>query len=199
MSTYVIGDVQGCYDDLQVLLKKINFEKSKDKLIFCGDLVNRGGKSLKVLRWIYKNRENCQVTLGNHDLSLLAQYYVPKLRKKRNLEFQKIFRAKECNVLMDWLCRQNLVINLKKYNTIVVHAGIHPFWSKKRALKESKKLEAKLSKNPVAIFEKMFGSKPNHWNKSLKGMDKTRFVINSFTRMRFLYKNSGLNFQNSIL
>lgn len=195
MSVYVIGDIQGCYDDLQKLLKKINFQKSKDKLVFCGDLVNRGGKSLKVLRWVYKNRDCCQVTLGNHDLSLLAQYYIPKFRKKRNLEFQKIFRAKECDTLMNWLCNQNLVLSLEEFNTTVVHAGIHPFWSMKRALKESKKIEVKLSKNPIAVFGKMFGTKPNHWEKSLKGMDKTRFAINSFTRMRFLYKNSGLNFK----
>lgn len=196
MSSYVIGDVQGCYDDLQLLLKKIKFKKSNDNLIFCGDLVNRGGKSLKVLRWIYKNRDVCQVTLGNHDLSLMAQYYIPKIRKKGNLEFQKIFKAKDCKVLMEWLCNQNLMLNLKEYKTVIVHAGIYPLWSLKKALKESKNVEEKLRKNPTVIFEKMFGSKPNHWEKSLKGMDRMRFVINSLTRMRFLYKNSGLNFKS---
>lgn len=195
MPTYVIGDVQGCYDDLQLLLKKIKFNQSNDKLIFCGDLVNRGGKSLKVLRWIYKNKDSCLVTLGNHDLSLMAQYYLPKLRKKRNLEFQKIFKAKECATIMNWLCKQNLVLNIEEYNSIVVHAGIHPFWSLKRAFKEAKRVEEKLMKNPVKVFENMFGAKPNHWSKSLKGTDRTRFVINSFTRIRYLYKNSGLNFK----
>ena len=195
MSSYVIGDVQGCYDDLMLLLKKINFKKNKDTLIFCGDLVNRGGQSLKVLRWVYKHRQQCRVTLGNHDLSLLAQYYIPKLRKSRNLEFKKIFKAKDCEVLMNWLCHQNLLIDLKKYNSIIVHAGIYPKWTKKRALIEARRVESKLIKNRIKFFKNMYGAKPNHWKHSLKGMDRTRFAINSFTRMRFLYKNSGLNFK----
>ena len=51
MSTYVIGDVHGCYDELQMLIKKIKFNKNKDSLIFLGDLVNRGRDSLKVLNF----------------------------------------------------------------------------------------------------------------------------------------------------
>ncbi|MCF6319278.1 MAG: symmetrical bis(5'-nucleosyl)-tetraphosphatase [Proteobacteria bacterium] len=195
MSTFVIGDVQGCYDDLMLLLKEIKFKINKDQLIFCGDLVNRGGQSLKVLRWIYQHRENCQVTLGNHDLSLLAQYYIPKFRKSRNLEFKKIFKAKDCELLMNWLCNQKLLLPLKKYNSIIVHAGIYPSWSKKTAIKEAKRLEKKLSKHRIKFFKNMYGAKPNHWKSSLKGTDRTRFAINAFTRMRFLYKNSGLNFK----
>ncbi len=195
MSCYVIGDVQGCYDELMLLLKKIKFKEHKDKLIFCGDLVNRGGQSLKVLRWIYQHTGQCQVTLGNHDLSLLAQYYVPKLRKSRNLEFEKIFKSKDCELLMSWLCSQNLLLNLKKYNSIIVHAGIYPGWTKKTAIKEARRLEKKLSKHRVKFFKNMYGAKPNHWKHSLKGTDRTRFAINAFTRMRFLYKNSGLNFK----
>ncbi len=195
MSSYVIGDVQGCFDELMLLLKTIKFRKHKDKLIFCGDLVNRGGKSLKVLRWVYQHRNQCQVTLGNHDLSLLAQYYVPKFRKSRNLEFKKIFKAKDCELLMNWLCSQKLLLNLKKYNSLVVHAGIYPKWTKQRAIKEAQRLEEKLLMDRVKFFKNMYGAKPNHWKPSLKGRDRTRFVINSFTRMRFLYKNLGLNFK----
>jgi bis(5'-nucleosyl)-tetraphosphatase (symmetrical) len=194
MATYIIGDVQGCFKALLKLLKKIKFDESKDKLIFCGDLVNRGGESLEVLRWVYAHKDVCQVTLGNHDLSLLAQYFVPKLRKRKNKEFNKVFQSRDCSKLMNWLLKQNLLLELKKFNTLVVHAGIYPTWSKKRAKKEAIRVEKLLQKKPVKIFKKMYGAKPNHWDKSLKGMDRTRFVINSFTRMRFLYKNYGLNF-----
>ena len=51
MSTYAIGDIQGCFDELKALLELIQFG-DLDKLWFCGDLVNRGPKSLETLRFI---------------------------------------------------------------------------------------------------------------------------------------------------
>jgi len=195
MATFVIGDVQGCFDALKKLLKKIHFNSNKDTLIFCGDLVNRGGQSLKVLRWVYQHQKVCQVVLGNHDLSLLAQYYVPKIRKKSNLEFKTIFNAKDGIKLLKWLQSQPLLIHNKKYNRVIVHAGIHPLWTLKRAKKEALRVEKKLQKKPLKLFKNMYGIKPNHWSNGLSGMDRTRFVINSFTRMRFLYRNGGLNFK----
>jgi bis(5'-nucleosyl)-tetraphosphatase (symmetrical) len=195
MSTYIIGDVQGCFDALMALLEKVKFNDSKDKLIFCGDLVNRGGQSLETLRWIYAHQQNCQVTLGNHDLSLLAQYYVKRLRKSRNIEFQQIFNATDCSNLMNWLRNQNLLIHDKKIKKIIVHAGIYPLWSLKRAKKEARFVEFYLQNNTVKFFKNMYGAQPNHWSKSLFGMDRARFAVNSLTRMRFLFKNNGLNFK----
>lgn len=195
MSTYIIGDVQGCFGALMALLTKIKFNESKDKLIFCGDLVNRGGQSLDTLRWIYAHQINCRVTLGNHDLSLLAQYYVKRLRKSRNTEFQEIFKAADCSNLMNWLRKQPLLIHDKQIKKIIVHAGIYPLWSLKRAKKEAKFVENYLQNKPVEFFENMYGTQPNHWSKSLTLMDRARFAVNSLTRMRFLYKNNGLNFK----
>lgn len=193
MATYIIGDIQGCFDDLLKLLNKIEFNTNKDKLIFCGDLVNRGGQSLDVLRWVYAHQNYCQVTLGNHDLSLLSQYFVPEFRKSKNREFKQIFQSSDCSVIMKWLLKQKLLIELKEFKILVAHAGIYPIWTKKRAKKEASRVESLLIKNPVEVFKKMYGVKPNHWHKSLSGIDRTRFAINSFTRMRYLYKNKGLN------
>lgn len=195
MSTYVIGDVQGCFKALMSLLKKINFNPENDKLIFCGDLVNRGGDSLQVLRWVYSHQKNCRVTLGNHDLSLLAQYFIPKTRKRKNTEFKKIFAASDCGLLMQWLLRQNILIKVKKYNSIIVHAGIYPTWSSESAIKEALFLEHYIKTKTHKFFKNMYGTKPTHWSKQLKGMNRARFVVNSFTRMRYLFKNGGMTFK----
>lgn len=196
MSNYIIGDVQGCFDDFHRLLKEITFNPDKDQLIFCGDLVNRGGQSLEVLRWIYAHQYCCQVTLGNHDLSLLAKYYLPKTRKFNNYEFQKIFDADDCELLMGWLIKQKLLIHLKDYNTVIVHAGIYPQWTLKQAKNEAKNVEKQLKNHTIEALSHMYGAKPNQWNENLVGMDRMRFAINSLTRMRFLYKDGGLNFDS---
>ena len=60
MRKIVIGDVQGCLDELKELLDKLDFDSSKDRLIFLGDLVNRGPKSLDVLEFLY-SMDHCVV------------------------------------------------------------------------------------------------------------------------------------------
>ena len=108
MSTYLVGDIQGCYDSLQRLLQKINFDTATDRLWLCGDLVNRGGKSLQVLQLLKSIEKTVSVSLGNHDLHLLANYHSHPGGGSGNIEFDRIFAAPQCDSLMDWLCKQPL-------------------------------------------------------------------------------------------
>ena len=87
MSHYVIGDVQGCFDELVLLCKKIKFNPNKDRLIFAGDLVNRGPKSLEVLNFCLENKSCVTSVMGNHDFYLM--YLLEHKKKNKSLVQQR--------------------------------------------------------------------------------------------------------------
>ena len=72
MAVYAIGDIQGCYDPFRELLDAIDFDPGTDTLWLAGDLVSRGPKSLKTLRFVKSLGDSAMTVLGNHDLHLMA-------------------------------------------------------------------------------------------------------------------------------
>lgn len=161
MATYAIGDIQGCYDEFRLLLKKIQFNPAHDTLWLAGDLVNRGPKSLDVLQFVYEHQDVCQVVLGNHDLSMLASFYTKaKLPKKSDLH--AIFAAPNIKQLMKWLRKQPMAIYDKNLNALMTHAGVPPQWGLKTTLACAYELEEVLNKKASAkdFFKHMYGNKP---------------------------------------
>lgn len=191
MSTYVIGDVQGCFEPLMDLVEAINFNPQKDQLIFCGDLVNRGGRSLDVLRWVYAHQKSCDSVLGNHDLSLLRKFF-SKNKFGRNKEFNQVFKASDAGLLMGWLL--NRPFHIKTTSHVIVHAGIYPFWTYKQFKSLSLTTQQEMLDDPDAFFASMYGNTPKKWSDDLPEMDQCRFVVNACTRMRFVKRNGVLNF-----
>jgi len=194
VSTYAIGDIQGCFDELIALLDVIQFNSDIDALWFAGDLVNRGPKSLDTLRFI-KNLKNSIVVLGNHDLHLLALYNDPELYYKHTM--QAIIDAPDLDELMTWLRAQPLIHHDSALNFTMVHAGLYPQWSLKQALLFSEEVSNVLTSNQFPEFmENMYGDEPDTWNDNLKGWSRLRFIVNAFTRMRFITTDGKLEFKH---
>ena len=103
MATYAVGDIQGCFDELKKLLVEIDF-KQQDRLWFVGDLVNRGPKSLEVLRFVRDLGERAVVVLGNHDLHLVTQHEGFE-RKRKDDTFDDVLAARDAKELVDWVTR----------------------------------------------------------------------------------------------
>ena len=108
MSHYVIGDVQGCYDELAALCSKVKFDPHKDKLIFAGDLVNRGPKSLEVLNFCIENRKSVKAVLGNHDFYLL--YLIE--HQKKNKSLKQILEADNLDEINKWIKGLTLLLKI---------------------------------------------------------------------------------------
>jgi bis(5'-nucleosyl)-tetraphosphatase (symmetrical) len=197
MATYAIGDVQGCYPELQRLLDKLRFDPATDKLWFCGDLVNRGGESLATLRLIHGLREHCVVTLGNHDLSLLAiALRKPDAQAKVNPELREVLFADDAPVLFEWLRSQKLLHHDEQLGWTMIHAGLAPAWTLRQAQKAAQDVERELSSPRYPrILRNLFGNRPAGWSSRLQGLDRHRATINLLTRMRYCDVNGRIDFE----
>jgi len=190
MSTYFVGDIHGCYKELILLLKKINFCPKKDELWTTGDLVGRGKYSLEVLRYLFSLEKSAKIVLGNHDLNLILAY---KNRKYMKPYMNKIFNSPDHYKLISWLRNKPIVRINEKKNFILSHAGIHPQWNLSKIKSYSKKIKNMLlKKNFFNTLEIIRGNKSTNWKETNSSVEKIRFIINAFTRMRFCFKDGTL-------
>ncbi len=188
---YAIGDIQGCYQELQALLKLIKFDRTRDQLWLVGDLVNRGPQSLDVLRFIKDLGPHAITVLGNHDLHLLAVAYgTQALARSDTLD--DILSAPDCVKLIEWLQQQPLLHHDAKLNYTMVHAGIPPQWDLISAQNFAYEVESILKNNPRDFFKNMYGNEPCEWSDELVGFDRLRYIVNAFTRLRFCTRSGKL-------
>ena len=198
MAQYAIGDLQGCYDPFRRLLDKIRFDPAKDKVWLTGDLVNRGPKSRRTLRFVRSLGKSAITVLGNHDLHLLALGHGINYSNARFDSLWKILGREDCDDLLDWLRRQPLAHYSKKLNTLMVHAGIPAQWSVKKTLRRAAEVEAVLrSDEYVSFLENMYGNKPDRWSSELSGNKRLRFIVNALTRMRMIDSDGRIDFSHA--
>lgn len=186
MATYVIGDVQGCHDELLRLLDKLYYDPAVDVLWFAGDLVNRGPKSLETLRFAKELGESLVSVLGNHDLHLLAAVHGNTSHYKASSGLEPIMQAPDRDELCDWLQRRPFMHRDKVLGYSLIHAGLPPQWTIDQAETCAREVETVL-RGPDArdYFRDMYGDEPKSWSPKLKGMERYRFITNCFTRLRY--------------
>jgi bis(5'-nucleosyl)-tetraphosphatase (symmetrical) len=177
MATYVVADIQGCYDSFIALLTKLSFSKN-DQLIVLGDLVNRGPKSAEVLRWMINHQNQVKLVLGNHDLHLIAYAEGAELHHKDTI--QDFFLKPDAMELIGFLRKQPLFY--EAHDAFFVHAGLHPCWDlveiRERNQEAQTVIQSAQGPKLLAALKKLDVSE-HRWVES----------IAYFTRVRMLHPN----------
>ena len=192
MTTYAIGDIQGCYHAFQTLLNRIEFNPDSDMLWLVGDLINRGSGSLEVLRWCYAHQNNLKVVLGNHDLHALvvANGFV-RVHKGDTLD--ALLAADDKDELLNWLRHQHLVYQEDGY--LMVHAGLLPEWTAEQAIAYATEVEVALQGGDYINFlAHVYGNLPKVWDDTLTGINRLRVITNAMTRLRICKGNGEMDF-----
>ncbi|HJV45540.1 MAG TPA: metallophosphoesterase [Bacillota bacterium] len=136
----IIGDVHGCYEELLQLLQKLGYEKEQEgfrnkdgrKLVFVGDLCDRGPKSLEVILLVIRLVEmgvafHCP---GNHDDKLMRWCQGRRVQVKHGLE-TTVREIEQSNnpeemrkQIVEYIQNLPLYFTFDKGKLVVAHAGI---------------------------------------------------------------------------
>jgi len=182
MSTYAIGDIQGCYRTLQKLLEQIPYDPGRDRLWLAGDLVNRGPSSLEVLRWAKGCGSRLRLVLGNHDLHLIARAFgIGKAKKSETI--QDVLAAPDREELIEWLRAQPILI--REGQVAMMHGGLDPSWS----LNEAETLAGEISEclrgaQGIQLLQGMSDPLPPKWDPNLRGIARLQLALKIFTSIR---------------
>ncbi len=183
MATYAIGDIQGCMASLERLLALIDFSPAEDRLWLVGDIVNRGPRSLDVLRWAYDHRHVITCVLGNHDLHLLARAGGAAAAKKRDT-LDDVLAARNADRLLGWL-RERPLLHVED-GFALVHGGLHPQWTIDDARARAAEIEKELRAPTWRAFLAQTHGPTPRWNDRLGGGDRWRAILAYLVRARML-------------
>ena len=187
----LIGDVQGCGTALDRLLEACGYSPSRDRIVLLGDLVNRGPQSLQVLRRLRALEGSARCLVGNHDLHLLAVAHGARPRHRGDT-FGDVLDAPDAEDCLRWLRAQRLA--LQESGWLCVHAGLAPAWTLAEALTLAAEVEAVLQGEGLGDFlQQMYGDAPARWSPGLQGVERWRFAVNAFTRIRFCAADGTLD------
>jgi bis(5'-nucleosyl)-tetraphosphatase (symmetrical) len=184
VSTYIIGDIQGCYDAFSRLLEKVRYDSAADALWLAGDMINRGPDNVGVMELIMQ-LPHVTCVLGNHDLHFLAVAFGQQ-RVMRSDTFSDLLDHPRRSEYVEYLLRQPLIHHAETANLVMVHAGLPPQLDLPTCLSLAAEVEAALqADDPVPYFASMYGNEPPRFDDHLTGMERLRVITNGFTRIRY--------------
>ncbi|PON24880.1 hypothetical protein TGAM01_v206389 [Trichoderma gamsii] len=133
----IVGDIHGMDASLETLLKKVDFNTSKDHLIAVGDMINKGPDSAGVISRLMSL--NASAVRGNHEdrilLSLAEAENLSGVSKDlaslhdEDRRGQKEFLAtgrKLKKEHVEWLSKLPVILAVEPLNMFIVHAGLVP-------------------------------------------------------------------------
>jgi len=199
MKTYAIGDLQGCAHEAQLLLDRIFETAGLDaRILFVGDLINRGPDSLTALRRMKALSESSggriEALLGNHDLHLIAVAAgVQRLSRSDTLD--EILAAPDRDALIAWLRQRPLAMFVDAH--LLVHAGVAPQWDARQTMALAGEVEAVLRGDGwIDFLGAMYGNQPDRWDDGLEGIERLRCIVNALTRMRLCAPDGTMDFKH---
>ena len=125
----VVGDIHGCFDEFLALLEQENVDIDKDTVISIGDMVNKGPKSVDLLRYVMAN-DHVEAIRGNHEDGALNARYLydnPSLVSEENKikpGFEWVQELTEEEI--EFLRQLPLSMELPQFDIVLVHAGLLP-------------------------------------------------------------------------
>lgn len=199
MATYVVGDLQGCREGLEALLRKIRFRRGADRLLLTGDLVARGPDSLGCLRLVRELGDTALTVLGNHDLHLLALAARGEPGDPED-GLDAVLRAPDAEALLGWLRQQRMAWREREHAVLLVHAGVAPQWTQAQTLVLAREVQDVL-RSPRAgtrFLLQMYGNRPQRWSDRLRGIERLRCIVNILTRARMCNEQGDFDFQHKL-
>jgi len=184
MATWVIGDIHGCWETLQRLLSRIEWVSERDELWLVGDLVNRGPRSLEVLRWAHEHSDRLIAVLGNHDLHLLARAAgIAEAKEEDTLD--EVLAAPDRDELLGWLRTCPLVHRFGPF--VMVHGGLMPQWNIELTCGLAAEVAARIaSVGDDEVIRMLCANRKVAWSADMRGDDQLAAAAAVFTRLRMV-------------
>ncbi len=186
MRTFCVGDIHGCFTELQDLLKSVCFSfENGDLLWSTGDIIGRGPEPIETLQFFLKHRDQIVTVLGNHELSLLRNYSLYKqcsseaeqnkfLKELKASELKLILAQPNSEEIFSYLRSLPLAYYDPNRRLLLVHAGLSPEWNSGEALYYAKELEQVLKSDELFHYfmSNMFSDKQSSWRKIIQKESK---------------------------
>ena len=118
--TIFIGDIHGCLDEFNELMKKISYNQNSDRVILLGDLIDRGPDSVGVVQRARELKLEC--VMGNHEHKFLKWFRSQGTRV--DVYDRRDFYSKLSDQDIGYI--QDMPLYIELDDVVAVHAGLKP-------------------------------------------------------------------------